>query len=47
MIIGPVPAEQDVQPLLDELETLGLAYFEDYFELSGNWPGWLRLLVRG
>jgi hypothetical protein len=20
-------------------------YFDDFFELSGNWPEWLRLLV--
>ena len=23
----------------------GLTYFEDFFELSGNWPEWLRLFV--
>ena len=31
--------------LFDELEEVGLAYFDDYFELSGNWPTWLRLYV--
>jgi hypothetical protein len=29
--------------LLDELEGLGLVYFDDFFELSGNWPEWLRI----
>ena len=31
--------------LLDQLEESGLVYFDDYFELSGNWPTWLRLYV--
>jgi hypothetical protein len=30
-----------------ELEDLGLTYFEDFFELTGNWPAWLRLVVVG
>ena len=29
--------------LISELEGLGLTYFDDCFELSGNWPAWLRL----
>jgi hypothetical protein len=28
---------------LGELENAGLVYFDDFFELSGNWPPWLRL----
>jgi hypothetical protein len=26
-----------------ELENRGLAYFDDFFELSGNWPAWLSI----
>jgi hypothetical protein len=33
--------------LVDELEKSGLAYYDDYFELSGSWPEWLSVLVRG
>jgi hypothetical protein len=33
--------------LIAELETLGLAYFDDFFELTGNWPDWLALLATG
>jgi hypothetical protein len=43
--IGPIHA-QDADAIGDfiaELESLGLVYFDDFFELSGNWPGWLRL----
>jgi hypothetical protein len=41
--IGPLPVADDMPALLDELEGLGLVYFDDFFELSGSWPGWLRL----
>jgi hypothetical protein len=41
--IGPVHAADDLAAVLEELERLGLAYFDDFFELSGNWPGWLRI----
>lgn len=41
--IGPLPNEGDLATLIEALEQLGLEYFEDYFELSGNWPGWLRV----
>jgi hypothetical protein len=33
--------------LFEELEQVGLVYFDDFFELSGNWPQWLRLYVAG
>ena len=45
--IGPLPGETTLTDLIDELESAGLEYFEDFFELSGNWPGWLRLYVMG
>lgn len=43
IVIGPITAVDDLPTLLEELESLGLSYFDDFFELSGNWPGWLRL----
>ena len=43
LAIGPIPGEVALTALIDELETLGLAYFDDFFELSGNWPEWLQL----
>jgi len=33
--------------LIDDLEKSGLVYFDDFFELSGNWPDWLTLYARG
>jgi hypothetical protein len=41
--IGPLANGEDVPALINELEGLGLVYFDDFFELSGNWPEWLRL----
>ena len=45
--IGPIHAVNDLPALLDELEQLGLMYFDDFFELSGSWPDWLRLYASG
>ncbi len=43
--IGPLPSDEMVGPMLDYLEQKGLSYFDDLFELSGNWPEWLRLFA--
>jgi hypothetical protein len=32
---------------IDELENAGLTYFDDFFELSGNWPEWLQIFATG
>ena len=45
VMIGPIPDDTGIHELLDDLEDTGLAYFDDYFELSGNWPSWIRLYV--
>jgi hypothetical protein len=42
IVIGPLFGET-VTEMLEYLETAGLAYFDDYFEWSGNWPGWISL----
>jgi hypothetical protein len=41
--IGPLPSDDMVGDMIAELELSGLRYFEDFFELSGNWPAWLQL----
>ena len=45
VFIGPIHDDAAVRDLVDELETAGLSYFDDFFELSGNWPSWIRLSV--
>ena len=41
--VGPLVGDSALDDLLAELESLGLVYFDDFFELSGNWPVWLKL----
>lgn len=44
--IGPLPNEDTLPELISFLEEKGLVYFDDFFELSGNWPDWLSLYAR-
>ena len=44
--IGPVYDGEALASLLEDLEGMGLVYFDDYFELSGSWPEWLSILAR-
>ena len=44
--VGPIYDVEALGTLVDELEQLGLAYYEDFFELSGSWPEWLQLAAR-
>jgi hypothetical protein len=39
--IGPLHGDA-IGDLITELEKLGLVYFDDFFEMSGNWPSWIR-----
>ena len=47
VVIGPVFDAEALGQLVAELETRGLVYFDDFFELSGNWPSWLSLYAMG
>jgi hypothetical protein len=42
--IGPITTEESLVDIIGELEGSGLTYFEDFFELTGNWPDWLKIL---
>ena len=44
--LGPIYDADALGKLVDELEQLGLVYYDDYFELSGGWPEWLLLTAR-
>jgi hypothetical protein len=46
IVVGPVLDGQALQELTHELESAGLVYFDDFFDLSGNWPEWLVLFVK-
>jgi len=43
--IGPLVGEDTIGDLIVQLEEAGLVYFDDFFELSGNWPDWVRLFA--
>jgi hypothetical protein len=43
--IGPVFDEGGFAFLMEAFEQRGLVYFDDFFEMSGNWPEWLSLFV--
>jgi hypothetical protein len=45
VLIGPVHNTDAFQDLLEQLEDLGLVFYDDFFELSGNWPEWIGVLV--
>src|SRR5437868_10008948 len=47
VVLGPLPSEDLLPQLIEDLEANGLVYFDDFFDLSGNWPGWLAVYVRG
>lgn len=45
VVIGPVFDDEALARMIDEFESLGLRHFDDYFDFSGNWPAWLKLLI--
>ena len=45
--IGPIYDEEGLQTLISALEEKQLVYFDDVFEMSGNWPEWLELWALG
>jgi hypothetical protein len=44
--VGPIYDVEALGALVDELEQLGLVYFDDFFEMSGSWPEWLSIVAR-
>jgi hypothetical protein len=43
--VGPIVGETALTELIESLEARGLVYYDDFFELSGNWPEWLKLFA--
>ncbi len=44
--VGPLPSDDLLPELIEDLEGRGLVYFDDFFEMSGNWPEWMAIYVR-
>jgi hypothetical protein len=47
VVVGPLVGDDALDDIIAELEETGLEYFEDFFELSGNWPEWVAMFVAG
>jgi hypothetical protein len=45
VVIGPVYDAEAFAVFMEELEKLGLSFYEDFFELTGTWPDWLMLFA--
>lgn len=43
--VGPIYDADALQALISALEDKGLVYFDDFFEMSGNWPDWVSLMA--
>ncbi|MFL5481547.1 MAG: hypothetical protein ACJ8AK_05110 [Gemmatimonadaceae bacterium] len=46
IVIGPLPSDDLIPEMIEDLERSGLTYFDDFFDLSGNWPDWLAIYAR-
>ena len=46
IVIGPLPSDDMIPQMIEDLEQSGLTYFDDFFDLSGNWPDWLAIYAR-
>ena len=45
IVVGPLFGDETLVALVESLEETGLRYFDDFFDLSGNWPEWLRVFA--
>lgn len=43
VVVGPIYDSQALTEMIAALEGRGLVFFDDFFELSGNWPEWLMV----
>ena len=43
--IGPVFDDAAFAAFVEQLEGLGLTFYDDFFELTGNWPEWLTVFA--
>ena len=41
--IGPIYNDEGLGILLEAFENSGLRHFDDFFEMTGNWPEWLSV----
>jgi hypothetical protein len=47
IVVGPVYDSEGFAAVIADLEARGLTYYDDFFDLSGNWPDWLSVFAMG
>ena len=46
-VVGPVYDSEAFAAVIEDHESRGLVYYEDFFDMSGNWPEWLSVFAMG
>lgn len=46
IIVGPIVGETELTELIEQLEASGLVFYDDFFDLSGNWPAWMTIFAQ-
>src|SRR5437762_12695338 len=47
VVLGPLPSPEMLPQLIEDLEGSGMVYCIDIYVLSGSWPEWHAVVVRG
>lgn len=45
IVVGPIHNERALPEVIAHIEAAGLTYFDDFFDLSGTWPTWLKVFA--
>jgi hypothetical protein len=45
--VGPLHTNDGLERGIELFEARGLEMFDDFIELSGNWPSWITLFAMG
>lgn len=43
--LGPLVGEDSAMAAIELLERAGLVFYDDFIELPGNWPSWVKLFA--
>jgi hypothetical protein len=46
IVVGPIVGETVLTELIEQLELAGLVFYDDFFDLSGNWPEWMTIFAQ-
>ena len=46
IVVGPIFDSEALLTLIQDFESAGLVYYEDFFDVGGLWPDWLAVYIR-